>query len=78
MGIGGGIKNRRVKVKDIRGVCDLPVLSPSNRKLIDWVAGYTLSAPGAVLKMAMSIDDVFQGIGETDGYVAADTAEKFV
>lgn len=64
------------KLKDIRAVCDLPVLSSSNRKLIDWVAGYTLSSPGAVLKMAMSVDDVFQGIGETDGYVAADTAEK--
>ena len=49
----------------------MPALNAANRKLIDWVAGYTLSAPGAVLKMAMSVDDVFQGIGETDGYAAA-------
>lgn len=59
------------KLKDIRSFCAMPALNATNRKLIDWVAGYTLSAPGAVLKMAMSVDDVFQGIGETDGYAAA-------
>ncbi len=64
------------KLKNILGVCDLPILGSSNQRLIDWVAGYTLAAPGAVLKMAMSVDDVFQGIGETIGFVAADQTEK--
>lgn len=57
------------RLKNILSVYDMPVLTPANRKLIDWVSDYTLFAPGAVLKMAMSIDDVFQGIGETFGFV---------
>ncbi|HAW33227.1 MAG TPA: primosomal protein N', partial [Alphaproteobacteria bacterium] len=57
------------KIKNISGACDLPPMTESNRRLIDWVADYTLSAPGAVLKMAMSVDDVFTGAGETEGYV---------
>ncbi|MBR1945489.1 MAG: primosomal protein N' [Alphaproteobacteria bacterium] len=57
------------RLKNILSVYDMPVLTPANRKLIDWVSDYTLFAPGAVLKMAMSIDDVFQGVGETFGFV---------
>ncbi|HEY9080325.1 primosomal protein N' [Magnetovibrio sp.] len=30
------------------------------RRFIDWVAGYTLSSPGAVLKMAMSVSDALE------------------
>ncbi|MBO4643101.1 MAG: primosomal protein N', partial [Alphaproteobacteria bacterium] len=36
------------------------------------VADYTLFSSGAVLKMAMSVDDVFQGVGETFGFVKAE------
>ena len=57
------------KIKNISGVCGVSPMTESNRRLIDWVAGYTLSASGAVLKMAMSVDDVFTGVGETTGYV---------
>lgn len=57
------------RIKNISGACDLPPMTESNRRLIDWVADYTLSAPGAVLKMAMSVDEVFTGVGETEGYV---------
>lgn len=57
------------RLKNILSVYDMPVLTPANRKLIDWVADYTLFAPGAVLKMAMSVDDVFQGVGETFGFI---------
>lgn len=34
---------------------DIPPLPEASRRLVDWVAGYTLSAPGAVLKMCMSV-----------------------
>ena len=57
------------KIKNILSVYDMPPLSSANRKLIDWVADYTLFAPGAVLKMAMSVNDVFQGVGEAFGFV---------
>ncbi len=57
------------RIKNISGACNLPPMTESNRRLIDWVADYTLSASGAVLKMAMSVDEVFTGVGETEGYV---------
>ncbi|HXP97752.1 MAG TPA: primosomal protein N' [Telmatospirillum sp.] len=34
---------------------DLPPLPLASRQLVDWVAAYTLSPPGAVLKMVMSV-----------------------
>ncbi len=34
---------------------DCPPLPEVTRKFVDWVAAYTLAAPGAVLKMAMSV-----------------------
>jgi primosomal protein N' (replication factor Y) len=34
---------------------DAPSLPEATRRLVDWVAAYTLSPPGAVLKMAMSV-----------------------
>lgn len=59
------------RLKKISAVYNMPVLAQPNRQLIDWVADYTLFPAGAVLKMAMSIDDVFQGVGETEGYVSS-------
>lgn len=58
------------KLKTVLFLYDFPLLSEENRKFIDWVAGYTLFPVGAVLKMAMSADDVFDGISESFGYVA--------
>ena len=68
-GKGGNAGIDESKIKNILSVYDMPALTAANRKLIDWVADYTLFAPGAVLKMAMSVDDVFQGVGETFGFV---------
>jgi len=42
------------KVKKIIGKLPPPPLSPNFRKFIDWVANYTMSSPGMVLKMALS------------------------
>jgi primosomal protein N' (replication factor Y) len=43
------------KVKDIADLVDAPPLNGVTRRFIDWVAAYTLNAPGAVLRMAMSV-----------------------
>jgi primosomal protein N' (replication factor Y) len=40
------------KLKSIIGHVSLPALPDVSRSFIDWVAGYTLTPPGAVLKMA--------------------------
>ena len=43
------------RLKPIARVLDAPPLGDELRRLVDWVAGYTLSPPGAVLRMAMSV-----------------------
>ncbi|MHA1597659.1 MAG: primosomal protein N', partial [Alphaproteobacteria bacterium] len=45
------------KIKDVLERLDVPIMPDIQRRFIDWVAAYTLSAPGAVLKMAMSVPD---------------------
>jgi primosomal protein N' (replication factor Y) len=42
------------RLRDITGVLDVPAMTATLRGFIDWVAAYTLSPPGAVLRMAMS------------------------
>ena len=43
------------KLKAIAEVIDAPPLGAVTRRFVDWVAAYTLTAPGAVLRMAMSV-----------------------
>lgn len=62
------------RLKPAGDVLELPPLSVENRRFVDWVAGYALFPAGAVLKMMMSVDDVFEGVGETFGYVSLKTA----
>jgi primosomal protein N' (replication factor Y) len=42
------------RLKDIRSVLEAPPMGESLRRFVEWVAAYTLSPPGAVLRMAMS------------------------
>jgi len=42
------------KLKAVGGRLDTPPLPEAERRFIDWVAHYTLSPPGVVLRMAMS------------------------
>ena len=42
------------KLKAVDGRLDTPPLPEAERRFIDWVAHYTLSPPGVVLRMAMS------------------------
>ena len=45
----------RSRVKAVAQVSDAPPLSQVTRDFIDWVAAYTLSAPGLVMKMALPV-----------------------
>jgi primosomal protein N' (replication factor Y) len=47
------------RLKDVLARIDLPPLPAVSRRLIDWVASYCMAAPGAVLRMAMSVPEVF-------------------
>jgi primosomal protein N' (replication factor Y) len=42
------------RLRDLRAVLDAPPMTATLRRFVDWVAGYTLAPPGAVLRMAMS------------------------
>src|ERR1700761_8017990 len=48
------------KLKNVAELLDAPPLREELRRLVDWVAQYTLSPPGAVLRMAMSVTDALQ------------------
>jgi primosomal protein N' (replication factor Y) len=45
------------KLKDVRARLDVPPLPLAARQFVDWVAGYTLNPPGAVLKMMLSVPE---------------------
>src|ERR1700709_2274693 len=48
------VHNRR---KDVSEKLDVPPLKPELRSLVDWVANYTLSARGMVLRMTLRMGD---------------------
>ncbi|MBM3542129.1 MAG: primosomal protein N', partial [Alphaproteobacteria bacterium] len=43
------------RLKDVIAPLDAPPMTEELRRTVDWVAAYTLSPPGAVLRMAMSV-----------------------
>ncbi|CAA6603959.1 Primosomal protein N' [Rhodospirillaceae bacterium LM-1] len=48
------------RLKPIEATLDLPPMPQVTRRFIDWVAAYTLSPPGAVLKMALSVPEALE------------------
>ncbi|MBI4183752.1 MAG: primosomal protein N' [Proteobacteria bacterium] len=51
----GGVAAERLK--DVRAVLAAPAMPEATRRLVDWVADYTLAPAGAVLRMAMSVPE---------------------
>lgn len=43
------------KLKEISGLLDVPPMPDALRRFVDWVAAYTLTMPGQVLRMTMSV-----------------------
>jgi primosomal protein N' (replication factor Y) len=54
----GGVPD--AKLKDVAARVPVPPLSADMRRFVDWVAAYTLSPPGAVLRMAMSVPEALE------------------
>lgn len=48
------------RLKPVAGKLQVPALAKALRDCVDWVAGYTLSAPGAVLRMVMSVPEALE------------------
>lgn len=47
------------RLKDVVARIDLPPMPAVLRRLVDWIANYCMAAPGAVLRMAMSVPEAF-------------------
>src|SRR5471030_210158 len=45
------------RLKPIDSVLEVPEMSETLRRFVDWVAAYTVTPPGAVLRMTMSVSD---------------------
>jgi primosomal protein N' (replication factor Y) (superfamily II helicase) len=56
----GGVAEAKLKPVIRRLAC--PPLPAVSRKFIDWVAGYTIAPPGAVLRMAMSVPQALEPV----------------
>jgi len=59
------------RLKPIRRVFDCPAMTAPLRRLVDWIAAYTLSPPGAVLRMAMSAPAALEPSAPTAGWARA-------
>ena len=44
------------RLKRVVGKLDVPRMSHAMRRFVDWVSAYTMTPPGAVLRMAMSVE----------------------
>ena len=44
------------RLRPVSSLLDAPPMRPDIRRLVDWIAGYTLAAPGEVLAMALRIN----------------------
>jgi primosomal protein N' (replication factor Y) len=56
------------RLKPVAERIDLPGLPASERRFVDWVADYTMTAPGAVLRMALSVPAAFDPPRPRSGY----------
>ncbi len=56
------------RLKPVRAVLPAPPMTASLRRFIDWVAAYTLSPVGAVLRMAMSAPSALEAPGHAAGW----------
>ena len=64
------------KLKPIAETLAAPPLHDELRRFIDWVANYTLAAPGAVLRMAMSVPDALEPPRAIAGYEIAEDGRR--
>jgi len=68
----------RAKLKPVAAQISAPRMPKSLRQLIDWVAAYTLSPHGAVLRMAVHLPAVLQPESSRIAYRRPDTLPKDV
>jgi primosomal protein N' (replication factor Y) len=63
------------RVKPLLAVFDAPPMTPTLRRFVEWVAAYTLSPPGMVLRMAMSAPAALEPPAQRAGWQRAPVPE---
>ncbi|HZF78098.1 MAG TPA: primosomal protein N' [Acetobacteraceae bacterium] len=66
------------RLKDVLAVLDAPPMSESLRRFVEWVAAYTITPPGAVLRMAMSVPSALEPSTPQAGWRRADPMPQAV
>ncbi|MGH6884247.1 MAG: DEAD/DEAH box helicase, partial [Hypericibacter sp.] len=56
------------RLKDVAERLEAPRMPAAVRRFVDWVAGYSMAAPGAVLRMAMSVSAALEPPRVLTGY----------
>jgi len=64
------------RLKPVEDVLDLPPVRAEMRRFIDWVAGYTLSPAGAVLRMAVPPGLLARAGPRRTGFILGETAPE--
>ena len=59
------------RLKDVIEALEVPPMTASLRRFVEWVAAYTLSPPGAVLRMAMSAPSALEPAPRQVGWTLA-------
>ncbi len=73
-GEGAGVVDP-VRLKVVSARLPVPPLPRESRELVDWVARYTLSPPGSVLRMAMSVPAALEPTVPVAAYRLADDVD---
>ncbi len=68
----GGSEVDPAKLRPIERVFDCPPLDFGMRRFIDWIAHYTISAPGMVARMVLRVPAAFEPETPTEGIVITD------
>ena len=69
----GGVADARLK--PLSAILDAPPMVASMRRFVDWMAAYTLAAPGEIMAMALRVPNVARRMAAT-GWLAAEGAAE--
>ena len=64
------------KLRDVIGRFDMPPMTATHRKFVDWLAAYYLEPAGNVLRMVLRSPGAFEGSREQIAYRATDAQPK--
>ncbi|PCI05998.1 MAG: primosomal protein N' [Hyphomicrobiales bacterium] len=66
---GGGDKVNVKKLREVVARFDCPPLAEEMRRFVEWVANYTLSAPGMVLRMVLRVKGGLDPLTPIEGWI---------